>query len=296
MRRRTAGAPVRLDARPAAAALVDPVDVGVSGLPPGRPGHRAGPDARPARAAVVVGGGVPGQRRRHAEPGHRGAGLGQLPHRRCRRAVLVAAPGARRQSGHQLQLIGGGLHRPAGSADRRARPGVGDAAAPAAGHGQRSGRAPGRLRRPVVRLGRGQARRSAVVVLGGAAGGYDDLRPGPGDERLPGPGAGLLRRTRAAAVPVLDPAGVLRPRRRLAARPPAGRGGPVVLYGASPAPRRSCCSPPTCRTWPTASWPARPPRPSTPRTARHPARPGRSAASRWRPWGTSRSPASGSRC
>jgi hypothetical protein len=47
----------------------------------------------------------------------------------------------------------------------------------------------------------------------------------------------------------------------------AGRGRPVVLYGASRGAEGSCCSPPTCRTWPTASWPAHPARSSTLRSA-----------------------------
>jgi hypothetical protein len=126
----------------------------------GGPGHGAGPGAGPGRADVGVGGGIPGQCRREAEPGQRGAGLRQLPHRRRRGAAVVAAPGARHQQGHRLQPASGGLHRPAGGADRRARPGVGDPAAPAAGHRQHPDGAAGRLRRHSLYLGRPQARRS----------------------------------------------------------------------------------------------------------------------------------------
>ena len=87
MRRRVAGcAAGAAGGGPAAAALVDPVHVTVTGLP------SAGLVTVLTRALDKegqpwgVGSGVPGQCRGDAEPGHGGTGLGQLPHRRCRRA------------------------------------------------------------------------------------------------------------------------------------------------------------------------------------------------------------------
>ena len=229
MWQRSPAAPVRLDAGPAAAAQLTRFTSASAACPRPdwsrcRPGQRTSKGGRGSQRRCS------GPAPRDAQPGYGGAGLGQLPHRRRRRAAVVAAPGARRQPAHRVRSSA--RASPSGSgADRRARPGDGDPAAPVAGHGQHPDGAPGRLRRHVLYLGRGQARRSRrrrarrIPRRRGRS-----TRPGAGDERIPRPGAGLLRPARAAAVPVLHPAGVLRPRRQLAARPARGprpAGGPV---------------------------------------------------------------------
>ena len=161
-----ANAPVRLDAGPATAAFVAPVHVSISGLPATGlvtvQAQTVGQKGQPWRSRRCS-----GRYRRDAQPGHGGAGLRQLRHRRRRRAAVVAAPGIPQLHNQPAQRIRARLHRPAHGADRRARPGDGDPPAPADGHGQHSDGAPARLRRDAVHLGRGQARRPAVVALDG---------------------------------------------------------------------------------------------------------------------------------
>ena len=292
-----AGAPVRLDAGPAAAALVDPVHVSVSGLPPaglvtvqartldpqGQPWVSAAVFRASAAGTLNLATAVPVSGSYHTADA---AGLFWSLH---------PAPGTNQATNFsssaagftvRLEVLTGGRVR-ASATLRRLLPVTVSVQAV-----HRDGFAGLLYTSAAVRPGA-----PAVVVLGGAAGGYDDL-----------PALGLaMSGYPALALAYFDEPGLpqclcsipleyfARAVGWLRAQP-AGRAGRWSCTARPAAPRRSCCSPRTCRTWPTASWPAHPPRPSTPRTARHPARPGRSAASRWRPWGTSRSPASGSRC
>ena len=152
--------PVRLDAGPAVAALVDPVHVSVSGLPPAalvtvqaRALDRQG---QPWVSAAVFRASTTGTLNlATAVPV---SGSYQVADAAGLLWSLHPAPGTRAATG--FTHLGGGLHRPAAGADRRASPRRGDPAAPLAGHGQRPDGTTGWIRRPAVHLGRGPARRS----------------------------------------------------------------------------------------------------------------------------------------
>ena len=173
-----------------------------------------------------VGGAVPGQRRGHAEPGHRGSGFRQLPRGRRRGVAVVAAPGLHYRPGHPVLHERGGLRGHVAGGGRRPGPGGGHPGPPGdvRNQSQRPDREPQRLCRNAVharhRAAR-YARRGRHRRFGGRRGYLD--RQSAGTDRHPCAGPWLFPGTWTAAVLVLDPAGVLRARHRLAA---GAAGGP----------------------------------------------------------------------
>ena len=264
-----AGALVRLDAGPAVAALVDPVHVSVSGLPSaglvtvqaraldrqGQPWVSAAVFRASATGTLNLATTVPVSGSYHtADAGGLLWSLHPAPD--TNQATSFSPPAA--SFTVRLQVLADGRIRASATLRRQLPVTVSTLTV------RRDGFAGLLYTSAAVRPGA-----PVVVVLGGAEGGYDAV-----------PAAALAM----SGYPALALAYFAEPGlpQCLCSIPleyfaravgwlraqPAGRAGRWSCTALPAELRRSCCSPRTCRTWPTASWPAHPPRPSTARTAR----------------------------